>query len=77
MCGCRSISSLDLRLKSFYSFYRQELTVTSYHDLAMSVVMIHCHRSYHKEQWMTVVVVVTEEDFVTHGRTTSRKEQAS
>ena len=49
---------------------RQELllsNVASYHGLVMSAVR--CRRSYYKEQWM---VVVTEEDLVDHGRTTSR-----
>ena len=47
---------------------RQELFLSSvacYHDLTIFGVMIRCHGSYYKEQWM---VVVAEEDLINHGR---------
>ena len=50
MYGNKSVSSPDVR-----SFYCQPSSATSYRGSAMSVVMIHCRRSYYKEKWMIVV----------------------
>ena len=72
MYGNRSISSPDIR-----RCYRQLTSVASYHDSAMSVVMIRCQRSYYDEQCMVyhalfiVTIVVAQEDRVNNGRTTS------
>ena len=48
-------------------FCCQPASVASYHDSAMSVLVIRCQRSCYKEQWMAVVA---EENLVFHGRTT-------
>ena len=58
---------------------RQQLLLStvqcqSNHGLAMSAITIRCQKSHYSEQWM---VVVAEEDCVTHGGTTSRNGQAS
>ena len=62
MHDSRSISSPDV--KSF-SFYYQPSSVASYHDFAMSVVMIRCTTR-------NSGVVVAMEDLVNHGLTISR-----
>ena len=55
-------------------FYFQPSGVAGCHGLAMSVVMIHCQRSYYKEQW---ILGVADEDCVNRGRTTSKNGQAN
>ena len=67
--GNRSIFLPDER-----RFYCQLSSVASYHGSSTSAITIRCQKPYYKEQW---IVVLTEEDPVNRGRTTSGNGQAS
>ena len=55
---------------------RQQLLLPTVKLSGFGHVMIHCRRSYYKEQWM-IGLVVAYEDLVNHWRTTSVNGQAS
>ena len=56
------------------NFYCELPNIANYHGLATSAIMIRCQKLYYSEQW---TAIITEEEHVSDGGTTSRNGHVS